>query len=59
LAAWACGSNRRGRDITYTNNWAPEELIGNRPTSQIVVWSVVSFVLLAGGYWGPGLVLGG
>jgi nitric oxide reductase subunit B len=36
-------------NITYTNNWPPEELIGNRPTGQIVVWSVVSFVLLLAG----------
>ncbi len=48
-ATWACGTNRPDRDITYTNNWPPEELIGNRPTGLIVVVSVGSFVLLLGG----------
>ncbi len=48
-AAWACGTNRPGMDITYTNNWPAESLIGNRPTGSIVIWSVVSFVLLLAG----------
>ncbi|MBK8267253.1 MAG: nitric-oxide reductase large subunit [Planctomycetes bacterium] len=48
-AAWACGTNRPGSDITYTNNWPAESLIGNRPTGSIVVWSVISFVLLLAG----------
>lgn len=48
-AAWACGTERPGAEITYTHNWPPEELIGNRPTGPIIVWSVISFVLLLGG----------
>jgi nitric oxide reductase subunit B len=48
-AAWACATNRPEQEITYTNNWPPEELIGNHPTGQIIVWSVVSFVLLLAG----------
>jgi len=51
-AAWACGTNRPGMDITYTNNWPPESLIGNRPTPSIIVWSVISFVLLLAGVGG-------
>jgi len=35
--------------VTYTNNWPHEPLIDNRPTGQVVVWSVVSFVLLLAG----------
>jgi nitric oxide reductase subunit B len=35
--------------ITYTNNWPPEDLIGNVPSGEIVVWSVLSFVLLLAG----------
>ena len=31
-AAWACGTDRPGSAITYTKNWPPEALIGNRPT---------------------------
>ncbi|MEJ5252280.1 MAG: nitric-oxide reductase large subunit [Chthonomonadetes bacterium] len=47
--AWACGTNRPGSDITYTNNWPHEPLIDNHPTSAIVLWSIISvFALLAG-----------
>ena len=48
-AAWSTSTNRPGQDITYTQNWPPEPLIDNQPTSSSVVWSVVSFVLLLGG----------
>jgi nitric oxide reductase subunit B len=48
-AAWACGTNRPEKDITYTNNWPPENLIDNRPTGMIIVWSVISFVALLAG----------
>ena len=51
-ATWACATERPGRDITYTNNWPPEDLIGNRPTGLIVLVSVGSFVLLLGGIGG-------
>jgi nitric oxide reductase subunit B len=48
-AAWACGTNRPGSDVTYTQNWPAEPLIANAPTGSIVGWSVISFVgLLAG-----------
>lgn len=48
-ATWSCATNRPGEDVTYTQNWPPEDLIGNRPTGVIVVVSVASFVLLLGG----------
>jgi len=48
-AAWTCATNRPGSEVTYTNNWPAESLIGNRPTGPIVVWSVISFVLLLAG----------
>lgn len=48
-AAWACGTNRPGTDITYTNNWPPEPLIDNAPTAAILVWSVLSFIALLAG----------
>jgi nitric oxide reductase subunit B len=48
-AAWACGTERPGEAITYTQNWPSEELIDNRPSGKIVVWSVISFVLLLAG----------
>jgi nitric oxide reductase subunit B len=46
---WACVTERPNSDVTYTNNWPPEDLVGNTPTGTIVVVSVASFVLLLGG----------
>ncbi|HEX6984126.1 MAG TPA: nitric-oxide reductase large subunit [Planctomycetaceae bacterium] len=48
-ATWACVTNRPGDDVTYTQNWPAEPLVGNAPTGSLVVWSVVSFVLLLAG----------
>jgi nitric oxide reductase subunit B len=48
-AAWACGTNRPGQEITYTNNWPHESLIGNAPSASITIWSLVSVVLLLAG----------
>lgn len=48
-STWATSTNRPGDDITYTNNWPNEKLIDNRPTGELVVWSVVSFVMLLAG----------
>ncbi|HZS99557.1 MAG TPA: nitric-oxide reductase large subunit [Terriglobales bacterium] len=47
--AWAASTNRLGQDVTYTQNWPHEELVGNRPTGGTIVWSVISFVLLLAG----------
>ncbi|MCG3181793.1 MAG: hypothetical protein BIFFINMI_04202 [Phycisphaerae bacterium] len=48
-ASWACGTDRPDQAITYTNNWPAEELIGNRPSGTLMVWSVLSVVLLLAG----------
>lgn len=48
-ASWVCITERPGRDYTYTSNWPPDELLGNRPPSHLLVVSVLSFVLLLGG----------
>lgn len=48
-ATWACVTERPDSEITYTNNWPPETLVGNRPTGHMIVVSVASFVLLLGG----------
>ena len=50
--AWTSVTERPGRDITYTHNWPPDDLVGNRPTGVMIVVSVVSFVLLLGGIGG-------
>ena len=51
-ASWACVTERPGREITYTHNWPPDDLVGNRATGTMIVTSVVSFVLLLGGIGG-------
>ncbi len=47
--SWACVTERPGSAISYTQNWPPEPLVGNHPTSSTIVWSVISFVLLLAG----------
>ena len=50
--AWAASTDRPGTDVSYTQNWPHEPLIGNQPTGQAIVWSVMSFVLLLAGIGG-------
>lgn len=47
--AWTCVTERPGQKITYTNNWPPEELVGNRPTGSLLVWTAFSVILLLAG----------
>lgn len=47
--AWAASTDRPGQSVTYTQNWPHEDLIGNRPTGNAVVWSIISFVMLLAG----------
>lgn len=44
--AWSCVTERPGQSVTYTNNWPNEPLVGNHPSGENVVWSLVSIVLL-------------
>ncbi len=37
--SWACVTERPGQDITYTNNWPPEELVANHPTGALLLWT--------------------
>jgi nitric oxide reductase subunit B len=47
--AWAGVTDRPGAEISYTNNWPYEPLVGNRPTGQTVVWTGVSIIMLLAG----------
>ncbi len=47
--AWSAATERPGHNVTYTNNWPHEPLIDNVPSSENVVWSVVSVVVLLAG----------
>src|SRR5579884_320258 len=50
--AWAASTNRPGSQVTYTQNWPHEPLIGNEPTGGAIVWSVLSFIFLLAGVGG-------
>lgn len=47
--SWACVTERPGKEITYTNNWPPEELVGNRPTGSLLLWTGFSVIMLIAG----------
>ena len=48
-SAWAASTRRPGHNYSYTNNWPPEPLVGNTPSADVLVWSVVSLIALLGG----------
>ncbi|MBK6900462.1 MAG: nitric-oxide reductase large subunit [bacterium] len=48
-ASWVCVTERPGDDITYTNNWPPDNLVGNRPTGSLILWTGFSVILLIAG----------
>jgi nitric oxide reductase subunit B len=47
--AWAAAAERPGHDYSYTNNWPSEPRVANRPTANVIVWSVLSLIALLGG----------
>jgi nitric oxide reductase subunit B len=51
-SSWAASSNRPGDDVTYTSNWPHEELVGNKPTGDAIVWTGVSIIVLLAGIGG-------
>jgi nitric oxide reductase subunit B len=47
--AWAAATERPGGDVTYTNNWPSEPLIGNRAPTSTFLWSAFSVTFLLAG----------
>ena len=47
--SWATVTHRPDKNISYTNNWPPEELVGNRPTGDLILWTGVSVIFLLAG----------
>jgi nitric oxide reductase subunit B len=47
--SWACVTERPGQAITYTNNWPSEELVGNRPSGSLLLWTGFSVIVLLAG----------
>src|SRR5262249_20060054 len=51
-AAWASSALRPGRDYSYTNNFPYDPLAGDLPTSDAVLWSAISLLMLLRGIAG-------
>jgi len=47
--SWACVTERPGKEITYTNNWPAEELVGNHPAGELHLWTGFSVIVLLAG----------
>ncbi|RJG08888.1 nitric-oxide reductase large subunit [Pseudomonas cavernicola] len=47
--AWVAATERPGQEATYTNNWPHEPLIDNKPTTENLMWSIASVILLIAG----------
>jgi nitric oxide reductase subunit B len=50
--SWVASTNRPGQNISYTQNWPHEPLVGNTVTGNAIIWSIISFVLLLAGIGG-------
>ncbi|GGC02493.1 nitric-oxide reductase large subunit [Oxalicibacterium flavum] len=47
--AWAAATERPDQKVTYTNNWPHEPLVGNHPSTENIMWSIISVVILLAG----------
>ena len=47
--AWASVANRPGKPYSYTNNFPYDPMVGNRLTSDAVLWSALSVAMLLAG----------
>lgn len=47
--SWACVTERPGQYITYTNNWPADDLVGNKPTGSLLLWTGFSVIMLLAG----------
>jgi len=45
-ASWSCITQRPDDVISYTNNWPPDEIVGNKPAPALVFWTGFSVVTL-------------
>src|SRR5690606_21041048 len=48
-AAWASVTERPGSEISYAANWPHDELVGNTPPSNLLIWTVFSVLFLIAG----------
>lgn len=45
-ATWSTVTERPGKEISYTNNWPPDKLVGNIPTGNLHLWTGFSVIVL-------------
>lgn len=50
--SWASAANRPGNTMSYTSNFPSEPLVGNVPTSDTILWTGVSVIMLIAGIGG-------
>ena len=50
--SWAASTNRPNDNITYTSNWPHEELVGNHPSPDAIIWTGFSIIMLLAGIGG-------
>ena len=48
-SSWAASTNRPDDDMSYTSNWPHEPLIDNQPTSDAIIWTGFSIIMLLAG----------
>ncbi len=48
-AAWVSVADRPGEDYSYTNNFPYDPSVGNLPTSNALLWSALSLIVLLAG----------
>ena len=45
-ATWSTVTERPNQEITYTNNWPAEKLVGNEPSGALLLWTGFSVIIL-------------
>ncbi len=45
-ASWTCITERPGKAVTYSNNWPPDEVVGNKPAGSLILWTGFSVIML-------------
>ncbi|AVR47165.1 nitric oxide reductase large subunit [Christiangramia fulva] len=44
--SWAAVTERPGAEVTYTHNWPADDLVGNKATGDLLLWTGFSVILL-------------
>ncbi len=47
--SWSCVTERPNAHISYTNNWPPDETVGNIPDASLIIWTGFSVIMLIAG----------